>query len=477
MQLINLSITTSTVPEGCKISKLKPLYKKGATTDPKNYRPISLLPLISKIYERVVQIQLQSYLDENNILYKYQSGFRKHHSTNTCLSVIANKVLHGFDKGLVTGMILIDLQKAFDTIDHGILLKKLSYIGLSESSITWFKSYLTNRKFQVNIEEVFSTPAEVLCGVPQGSILGPLLFLIYVNDMPESVSCDLYLYADDSFLLFSNKEASKVEQKLNTEFNNLCDWFEDNKLSIHLGEDKTKSILFSRRKIKEFININRGDILIRQHHSVNYLGCILDEDLSGHSMANCVLGKVNSRLKFLYRKSDFLSEGLRRLLCNALIQPHFDFASSAWYPCLTKEYTDKLKIAQNKCVRFCLSLGNRSHVGFDEFEKMKWLPIDYRFKQSICTLVHNFCQQKSPSYMNEAFKLKNNIATTRNSILQLYKPLCKSNGQKSISFKGPDSWNEIPPAMRVVTNLNTFKHKIKTWYLNRMKFHEDYLFI
>ena len=145
-------------------------------------------------------------------------------------------------------MILIDLQKAFDTIEHKLLLKKMNYIGYAESTINWFKSYLADRTFVVEVNGELSKPGNLNCGVPQGSILGPLLFLLYVNDMPQSVSCDLLLYADDSCLVYSDKEFDNIETKLNDNFNSLCDWFVDNKLSIHFGEDKTKSILFGTNK-------------------------------------------------------------------------------------------------------------------------------------------------------------------------------------------------------------------------------------
>ena len=308
-QICNLSISHSVFPDKCKHAKLKPLFKKGMTTDPKNYRPISLLPLISKIIEKIIHDKTQCYLDENKIIYSFQSGFRSHHSTNSCLSYLSTKVLCGFDKGLLTGMILIDLQKAFDTIDHEILLNKMHYLGFSASAIKWFRSYLANRTFLVNVDESYSNPGDLNCGVPQGSILGPLLFLLYVNDMPQAVSCDLLLYADDSCLVFQAKDVDEIEFKLNQDFNNLCDWFVDNKLSIHFGEDKTKSIIFgNQNKLKNLRNldIRHGEVKIKQYTKVTYLGCILDNKLSGEYMTTQALGKINGRLKFLYRKQKFL---------------------------------------------------------------------------------------------------------------------------------------------------------------------------
>ena len=209
--LVNLSISLSLFPDDCKIAKLKPLYKKEAKTKPKNYRSISLLPLLSKIIERIIHNQTQEFLDKNNILYKYQSGFRKHHSTDTCLSYLTDKVKIGFEEGLLTGMVLIDLQKAFDTIDHSILLEKMSCLGFAGKTIAWYTSYLTNRSFIVNVGKEFSSPGKLSCGVPQGSILGPLLFLLYVNDMPQAVNSELLLYADDTCLIYMGKNIQKLK--------------------------------------------------------------------------------------------------------------------------------------------------------------------------------------------------------------------------------------------------------------------------
>ena len=248
----------------------------------------------------------------------------------------------------MTGMILIDLQKAFDTIDHDVLLQELYAIGFSKHTVNWFQSYISNRSFLVNLGNNCFQPPSVSCGVPQGSILGQLLFLIYVNDMSQAFKCDLFLYVDDSCLVCQHEDINKIENQLNDNFCNICDWFVDNKLSIHCGEDSTKSILFApkfkRKNIKK-LHIKCGDIEIKQHSKVNYLGCLLDETMSGEAMTLNVVNKINNKLIF-YRKNSFLMPALRRLLCNALIQLHFDYAWSAWYPDQTKELKYRIQTTQ-----------------------------------------------------------------------------------------------------------------------------------
>ena len=230
----------------------------------------------------------------------------------------------------MTGMILIDLQKAFDTIDHDILLNKLRAIGFSNHTIDWFKSYVSNRLFKVNLENCLSDPSNIMFGVPQGSILGPLLFLIYENCMSQAFKWNLFLYVNDSCSVFQGKNVIEIEKQLKGDFTNICEWFVGKRISIHFGEDKTTSILFaSKRKIKKApkLNLTYNYIQIKQHSKATYLGCILDETMSGEPTSLEVINKINCRFKLLHRKCN--------VLCNAVIQPHFDYASPALYLNLT----------------------------------------------------------------------------------------------------------------------------------------------
>ena len=191
--------------------------------------------------------------------------------------------------------------------------------------------------------------------------------------MPQAVDCELLLYADDTCLIFQQKNITEIETALNKNFSMLCEWFVDKKSSIHFGEDKTKSVLFdSKHKTRNSkpLNVQYNDIKIKQYSKVTYLGCILDETLSGESMAIHVINKISSRLRFLYRQNIFLNVPLRRLLSNAMIQPFFDYACNACYSNINKKLKIRLQFAQNKCIRFCLKLNNRSSIKSKDFEKI-----------------------------------------------------------------------------------------------------------
>ena len=221
--VINMSIIEGVVPDDLKSARVVPLFKKNDKTEVGNYRPVSILSIISKVFERVVYDQVESYLDQKKLLYKFQSGFRSRFSTDTCLIHLTDFIKFQMDKGHYVGMVLLDLQKAFDTVDHNILLMKLEAIGLNEDVIRWFRSYLTDHQRLVDVSGTLSSSAEIKCGVPQGSILGPLLFLINVNDMSGVVNNKLLLYADDSAILVAFKHTSNIEKLLKKELETVSD--------------------------------------------------------------------------------------------------------------------------------------------------------------------------------------------------------------------------------------------------------------
>ena len=215
--VINLSIIQDVVPDDVKSVRVVPLFKKNDKTEVGNYRPVSILSILSKVVEKVVYEQIEICLDDKKLLYKFQSGFRGRFSTDTCLIHLTDFIKFQMDKDHLLGMVLLDLQKAFDTVDHKILLMKMEALGLGQDVVRWFRSYLSDRRQLVDVSGVFSSSAAISCGVPQGSILGPLLFLIYVNDISGAVNHKLLLYADNSAKLVADKSVSAIEMSLQKE--------------------------------------------------------------------------------------------------------------------------------------------------------------------------------------------------------------------------------------------------------------------
>ena len=477
--IINLSIDTNVFPTELKFARVKPLHKKGNTSQIENYRPISILNVVSKILEKSIYIQLEKYLNDKKLLYCYQSGFRKSHSTDTCLINLMDYLHTNISEGKYVGMILLDLQKAFDTVDHVILCNKLKNIGVG--CVGWFESYIKNRLQVVNLDGINSKPGIVQCGVPQGSILGPLLFLIYVNDMPMSVKCKLLLYADDSALLVAGKDPKLIAEKLSNDLKSCHDWLVDNKLSLHLG--KTECILFStKRKIKleNDFKVFHNSTPIKQVKNVSYLGLTLDDTLSGESIITNIIKKASSRLKFLYRYKSILKEKSKKILCSALIQCHFDYCCSSWYSSLNKMQKSRLQIMQNKCIRFILDLGPRSHISSREFKVVNMLPVQDRVRQlklnHIFKIFHNQC----PEYMKENFlRIKDTPLSlcTRSSLNNLFLPRVNKQAINSFCFSGIREWNSLPSVIKESNNEMTFKLKIKDHIYNELENKESSKFV
>ncbi len=387
-----------------KRARVKPLFKKNSRSEVGNYRPVSILCIVSKILEKAVYSQLEKFLVKNNMLYEFQSGFRGNYSTDSCLVHLTDHIKAQTANGLYTGMVMIDLQKAFDTVDHEILCDKLKVMGVG--SVEWFKSYLQNRSQMVHVNDTDSDYMDITCGVPQGSILGPLLFLCYVNDMRLSISseCKLILYADDSAILFSHTNADVISHRLGTELESCSRWLVDNRLSLHLG--KTESILFgSKRKLGKIkcFNVQCNGQLIKSQLSVKYLGLVLDKYLSGEAIVNSIVNKVNAKLKFLYRQRNFLDMNLRKLLCNSLIQCHFDYSCSSWYNGISKLLQKKLQIMQNKVVRYINDYGPRTSIRCSDLTNIGYLKTESRVKQLMLNHVHKIYNQTCPSYLSEHF--------------------------------------------------------------------------
>ena len=276
--LFNLSISKRTFPEAWKISKVTPLFKAGRMDSSENYRPISIIATIGKVLERLVHSQCTAYLKQYDLLNENQFGFREKHSTGTCLVDFLHSIYEEVDKGGSVGTIYLDLSKAFDSVDHQILSLKLRSLGFRLSSICWFESYLNNHTQCTKVNDTLSKPMINECGVPQGSILGPLLFICYVNDMPYHLTHSrAFLYADDAAIIVKNPSVDLITERLQCDLNKLKRWFDANKLCLNIK--KTKSMLLSSNrsaKRDRECELKIDNANIESVNSFKYLGVHID---------------------------------------------------------------------------------------------------------------------------------------------------------------------------------------------------------
>ena len=354
VHVLNLSLQSGEVPEELKVSNIIPLFKEGDVKSVNNYRPISLLSALSKLFEKVVYNRIFNFIEKHEILYQYQFGFRPKHSTTTALITLTDKLLTFFDNGMKTVGLFLDFSKAFDTINHKVLLKKLENYGIRGKCLEWIKSYLTNRKQRVIYNGTSSSELIVKCGVPQGSILGPLLFILYINDLSNvSPLLTPIMYADDSSFFLQGTNIDNIITGINTETENILTWLEVNRLS--LNTKKSKWVLFdcakNRGQVRHDWQIKiRGEI-INQVENIKFLGIILDERLSWKEHVRYISTKLAKSIGILGKAKKYICKKLLLSLYYSFIYPHLNYVVPVWGNCAQIHLKSVVKM-QKKAVRF-----------------------------------------------------------------------------------------------------------------------------
>ena len=303
-------------------------------TDMDNYRPISVLPVVSKVLERVVNHQLHSFLSEHKLLSPFQCGFRRNHSTEFAAIAFSDYIRRGMDLGLLTGAVFIDLRKAFDSVDHEILISKLESYGLKDIELDWFRNYLTDRKQLVSFGKEISYPCLITSGVPRGSIFGPLLFVLLINDLPIVLErCHILMYADDTVMYFTTSSAQEISSTLTSGLAKVNDWLVDNSLFIHQG--KTECVLFGTgsRLATTNLSVNIHGKELTRVAEYKYLGVILDESLSWNALVNYLINKVSKRIGILGRTRRSISMHTAGIIYRSFILPVLDYCDTVWNCC------------------------------------------------------------------------------------------------------------------------------------------------
>jgi hypothetical protein len=286
-----------------KAAKITPIFKSGNQDLPDNYLPISILPVLSKILEKAVHSQLLDFLESNNLLVESQYGFRKHRSTKLAATLLCDDIRREMDIGNLIGVLYLDLSKAFDTIGHSLLLNKLESYGVKDKELQWFTSYLFNRTQVVEIGITKSIAESVYCGVPQGSILGPLLFLLFFNDIADSLTCKVIKYANDTVIYYANTNVDKIENQLNSEMKIVGKYCRKYELLLNLKKGKTEVMLFGTSKRLclhgKDLRILYNDEPIRFVEEYVYLGNLLDKSLTLSKNVDRAYKRASSRLRLL----------------------------------------------------------------------------------------------------------------------------------------------------------------------------------
>ena len=464
------------MPDSMKQALVTPLLKKD-DLDPevlKNYRPVSNLSFLSKVLERVVAARLTNYMTINQLHEPMQSAYRACHSTETTLVRVQNDTLRTLDQGGAAILVLLDLSAAFDTIDHSILLSRMeSVLGVKGSALQWFKSYLLGRKQRIKINDDFSENQEILWSVPQGSVLGALLFLIYIIPLAQlirSYGLNNHGYADDTQLCLSFKKTSDnaiVKSEILNLEKCLCDisvWMSQNKLK--LNNDKTEIILFGSKKHLAELNIKSlsvaGTDVSVASEPVRNLGAMFDSQLIMAPHVKSVVKKSSFHLRNIGKARRVLTEDATKTVMQSLVMSRLDYCNALLIG-IQQDLIAKLQRLQNSAARIVTRTRKYEHIT-PVLIKLHWLPIKFRIQFKVLLLVYKALNGLAPKYIKELlvpYKPRRHLRSEAKGLLDEPRTRLKF-GDRAFSISAPRLWNALPQHLKDSTSCQAFKKCLKT---------------
>lgn len=467
LNLVNTSLKTGRIPLELKTSTITPIPKIINTYEAENFRPINTLPALEKVIELAVYAQVSDYIQSNNIIMEYQSGFRPNHSCETALQATLSKWKFQTDSNKYIIAIFLDFKRAFETIDINILLKKLEHYGFAGKVLDWFKDYLNNRSQITKINNQLSNKRTVTTGVPQGSVLGPLLFSLYLNDINFIEDCEfINLFADDTLITASDHSLDVAVHKINLTLENISKFLDVNKLKLNV--QKTKAMIITTQyKYKKIdttqINVKIYNEKITIVEEIKYLGFILDNTLTLKSHFNYIYKKICKKLFFLSRVSSKLTVRSVLTVYRTIIQPHFDYCASLLY-LLDNNSIAMLQRLQNRGMRIVLRCNRYTPICI-MLNALDWFSVKHRLYYFSMILIFKILHNLGPTYFNEYITYNHeihNYPTRQNNQLYVPRTNC-SRTMNSLFHKGLLQYNNLPDPIKTSETLQKFKSSLNKY--------------